>query len=153
MCDNGVSVGVGGGISHQNRETSKGAQTGRSPFSLLFVIVIEYLSRLVKMAVDNKQLDLYKSGGIAVESHFVYADDVIFFCRASTKALTALKEILNEFIAFSGLQINAGKSSIIFSKRVADSAQLAAILGFQINELPIRYLGTPLTEKLIRYRD
>lgn len=99
------------------------------------------------------QTRLYKSGGVAVESHLAYADDVTFFCRASTKALTVLKGILDEFEAFSGLRINAGKSSVIFSKRVDNKSQLAAILGFQINELPIRYLGTPLTGRLIKYRD
>lgn len=54
---------------------------------------------------------------------------------------------------FSGLKINAGKSSIILSKRVEDRTQMAAILGFQLKELPIKYLGTPLTGKMIKLRD
>lgn len=58
-----------------------------------------------------------------------------------------------EFESFSGLKINPGKCYAIFSKRVTDKVQLAAILRFQLKELPIKYLGTPLTGKLIRYRD
>lgn len=96
---------------------------------------------------------MYTSGGVAVESHLTFADDITFFCRASTKALTSLKEVLVEFESFSGLKINVGKSFVIFSKRVTDKSQLAAILGFQLKELPIRYLGTPLMGKLIRYKD
>lgn len=116
-------------------------------------MVIEYLTRLVKRAVGDRKLELYSIGGAQIENHLAFANDVTFFYRASSKSLTALKEVLAEFKAFSGLRINAGKSSVILSKRVTDKAEMAAILGFQLKELPIKYLGTPLTGKLIRYKD
>lgn len=131
----------------------KGLRQGDPLSPLLFVIVIEYLTRLVKKAVGDRKLELYTIGGTQVESHLAFADDVTFFCRALTKSLTALKEILDEFQDFSGLKINVGKSSIILSKRVADNVEMAAILGFQLKELPIKYLGTPVTGKQINYRD
>lgn len=116
-------------------------------------MVIEYLTRLVKRAVGDRKLELYSIGGAQIENHLAFANDVTFFYRASSKSLTDLKEVLAEFKAFSGLRINAGKSSVILSKRVTDKAEMAAILGFQLKELPIKYLGTPLTGKLIRYKD
>lgn len=67
--------------------------------------------------------------------------------------LRGLREILDEFTEFSELQINRGKSFAVFSKRVTHKAELVALLGFQVRELPITYLGTPLTGKLMRYRD
>lgn len=88
-----------------------------------------------------------------MESHLAYADDIIFFCRASHKSIRALRDTLDEFTTFSGLKINGEKICAIFSKRVMDGAELFAILGFQLRELPIKYLGTPLTGKSIRYRD
>lgn len=103
--------------------------------------------------MSSGRLELYTSGGIKVESHIAFADDVTFFCRASNKSFNTLKEILGEFETFSCLRINAGKSSIILSKRVTNRGEMATILGFQLKELPIKYLGTPLTGKQIRYRD
>lgn len=88
-----------------------------------------------------------------MESHLAFADDIVFFCRASSKSIRALHEVLDEFSSFSGLQINVEKSLAIFSKRVTDKVELAAMLGFQVGELPIKYLGTPLTGKMVRYKD
>lgn len=88
-----------------------------------------------------------------VESHLAFADDIVFFCRASSKSIRAIREVLDEFSTFSGLKINGEKSLEIFSKRVMDRVELAAILGFQVGELPIRYLGTPLTGKMVKYKD
>lgn len=88
-----------------------------------------------------------------MESHLAFADDIVFFCRASHSSIKALRDTLDEFTTFSGLKINGEKSCAIFSKRVTDRAELAAILGFQQCELPIKYLGTPLTGRSIRYRD
>lgn len=85
--------------------------------------------------------------GKSVESHLAFADDVIFFCHALHKSIRALREVLDEFAIFSGLKINYEKSYAIFSKRVADSAELAAILKFQEKELPVKYLGTPHYKK------
>lgn len=131
----------------------KGLRQGDPLSPFLFVMVIEYLTRLVKGAVRYRKLVLYTIGGVQIESYLAFAGDATFFCRASSKSLMTLKEVLTEFESFSGLRINAGKSSVILSKRVVDRAEMAAILGFQLKDLPIKYLGTPLTGKLIKYRD
>lgn len=101
----------------------------------------------------DRKVKLYTIGGVQIESHLTFADDITFFCRASIKSLTSLREVLAEFEEFSGLRINAEKSSIILSKRVSDKAQTASILGFQLKELPIKYLGVPLIGKAIRFSD
>lgn len=78
-----------------------------------------------------------------MESHLAFADDIVFFCRVSHKSMWALREVLDEFTVFSELRINCGKSFAIFSKKVTDKAELAALLEFQVS----------LTGKLVRYMD
>lgn len=132
---------------------NKGLRQNDPLSPLLFVMVIEYLSRLVTRVVRDRKVKLYTIGGVQIESHLTFADDITFFCRASIKSLTSLREVLAEFEEFSVLRINAEKSSIILSKRVSDKAQITSILGFQLKELPIKYLGVPLTGKAIRFSD
>lgn len=88
-----------------------------------------------------------------MELVLAYADDVAFFPLASFKYLKAIREILEEFSRFSGLQVNTVKSMTIVSKRALDKAQLAAVLGFTQNNLPVNYLGVPLTGRSISSRD
>lgn len=57
----------------------RGLRQGDPLSPLLFVIVIDYLSKLMDQAVYSKQIQLYTSGGAIVESHLAFADDVIFF--------------------------------------------------------------------------
>lgn len=127
----------------------RGLRQGDPLSPLLFMVVIDYLSRLVHQATTNRKLELYSTGGIPVESHLAFADDVAFFCRASVKSFKAIKDLLEEFSTFSGLEINPQKSFVVFSKHVNDGNALAGILGFQTKELPVRYLGTPLTGSLV----
>lgn len=131
----------------------RGLRQGDPLSPLLFVVVMEYLSKLVHHTTSSRKLELYSSEGIPVESHLAFADDVTFFYRVSVKSFKALSNILEEFASFSGLKINCQKSLAVFSKRVSDGNDLASILGFQTKELPVRYLGTPMTDRLIRYKD
>lgn len=131
----------------------RGLRQGDPLSPLLFVIVIDYLLKLMKQATSNRRIELYTSGRVMVESHLAFADDIVFFFRASRKSIVHLREVLDEFSSFSGLRINHEKSFAIFSKRVTDRVELAAILRFQVKELSVKYLGTPLTGKSISYKD
>lgn len=74
----------------------RGIRQGDSLSPLLFIIVIEYLSRLIQNVVDGRRMDLYTLGGVRVESLLAFADDIVFFIRASTKSFRTLKELLDE---------------------------------------------------------
>lgn len=87
---------------------------------LLFIIVLDYLIRLTKKVVTDKHLEVCTNEGAAVEPIIAFANDMTFFSRASYKSLKTISEILDEFCSFSGLQVNATKSLVIFSKKVND---------------------------------
>lgn len=80
----------------------------------------------------------------------MYADDVILFIHPDAAEGAAVKEVLRIFGEASGLRTNLSKCSItpIFG---ADQAlpDLQTILGCQISEFPIRYLGLPLSTRRI----
>lgn len=72
-----------------------------SPF--LFAMVLEFFSQQLIEATKEKKIDVYKIGGIEVESHLAFVDDVVLFCRANEKSFRTIKSIIQEFKDFSGL--------------------------------------------------
>jgi len=76
----------------------------------------------------------------------MYADDVILFAHPSAQEATAIKELLRIFGDASGLRTNLAKCSIteIYTAGI-DLAQIQQILGCQVMQFPIRYLGLPLS--------
>lgn len=54
--------------------------------------------------------------------------------------------ILEEFTSIR-FKINRGKKSVAFSKLSQENENLINILGFQERQLPVMYLGIPITGK------
>ncbi|KAK4381539.1 hypothetical protein Sango_2958200 [Sesamum angolense] len=79
-----------------------------------------------------------------------FADDLLLFCKADIHSATVLHGVLQEFKGRAGLQANAQKSQILFSKAAAQiQNQIQNLLGFPQGTCPVRYLGVPLiTSKL-----
>ncbi|KAF3786072.1 putative ribonuclease H protein [Nymphaea thermarum] len=89
-------------------------------------------------------------------SSIIFADDVLIFCKATSHSLQRIKSFFVEMESTSGLKINASKSKIIFCNvHESDQPSLAAILNWEIANLPLKYLGLPLfsgclTEEICR---
>ncbi|KAL0297939.1 UNVERIFIED_CONTAM: hypothetical protein Scaly_3078600 [Sesamum calycinum] len=79
-----------------------------------------------------------------------FADDLLLFCKADIHSATVLHGVLQEFKGRAGLQANAQKNQILFSKAAAQiQNQIQNIFGFPQGTCPVRYLGVPLiTSKL-----
>ena len=108
---------------------------------------MDVLSRLIQNGVKNKKIDTYQVNGATSISHLMYADDILIFSKANPKSLNAIKTVLEKFSLFSGLEVNASKSSSTFSKVCAENQSLHNILGYTVKSLPITYLGLPITGK------
>lgn len=80
----------------------------------------------------------------------IYADDVILFIKPTVQEALVVKEILCIFGQATGLQTNLAKCSItpIF-RGDEDMDDIVAILGCQVANFPIRYLGLPLSTRPI----
>lgn len=71
---------------------------------------------------------------------------MLVFSDGSVRSLDGILEVMSRFARFSGLHINATKSSIFISGGCgSDIVNAAAEKGIGVGILPIRYLGLPLT--------
>ena len=79
------------------------------------------------------------------ESLLQFADDTIFFSKASLEHLRNLKIILLVFGQVSGLKINLEKSTISgINTRQELLSSLASVFYCRVLEWPLSYLGLPL---------
>lgn len=75
-----------------------------------------------------------------------FADDLLLFCRGDKVSVQMVYTCFTEFTKASGLVANISKSSIYF-RGVGQNTQheIVDMLGFAKGELPIKYLGVPLS--------
>ena len=137
---NGFPVGFFG--------SSRGLLQGDLLSLLLFLLVMEVLSRLLKRTKDGGflngfQASLNTSGGLHI-SHLLFADATILFCDASEEQLLHIRMVLIFFEAIIGLKVNVGKSEIVPVGEVGNLDALALILCCKVGCLPMSYLDMPL---------
>uniref|UniRef100_A0A7C9AA13 Reverse transcriptase domain-containing protein n=1 Tax=Opuntia streptacantha TaxID=393608 RepID=A0A7C9AA13_OPUST len=128
--------------------SSRGLRQGDPLSPLLFILVMEALSKLALKAVEEGFLEGVKisnshSEGVLI-SHLLFADDTLFFCKPNENNLGYLKCILLIFEAMSGLRVNLNKSVIIPIGEVPNVNALAQFFGCKVDYLPSSYLGLPL---------
>lgn len=108
-------------------------------------------NNMIKTAHINgwiRGFNVAKNGNARVEvTHLQYANDTLIFSDAEEKQLKILRVILILFEAISGLHINWRKSHIFPINEVNRIQQHIEVLGGEIGQLPIIYLGMPLGAK------
>src|SRR4051812_42616552 len=76
-----------------------------------------------------------------------------YFAELTKKSMHALKGILSEFNLLTGLNVNNEKSSCFLSRACGHSLDLLNILNIPQGQLPIKYLGLPLSSNYIMAKD
>lgn len=123
----------------------RGVRQGDSLSPMLFILAMEALSRLLSLAQQEGVIRGVNQPGI---KHIcsIYADDVILFAHPSVNEANAIRELLRIFGDASGLRTNLAKCSITEIYGAQDTlADVQRILGCQVAQFPIRYLGLPLS--------
>ena len=128
--------------------SSRGLRQGDPLSPLLFLLIMEVLSRLLKKTEECNLIRGFHVGvvnfvGMRI-SHLFFVDDTILFCEASRDQLLFIRFVLSCFQAFTGLKVNVGKSEIVLVGKVNNLDALANILQCRVSSLPMKYLGMPL---------
>uniref|UniRef100_A0A2N9FC99 Reverse transcriptase domain-containing protein n=1 Tax=Fagus sylvatica TaxID=28930 RepID=A0A2N9FC99_FAGSY len=129
-------------------DSSRGLRQGDPLSPLLFLMIVEVLSRMLRNAVERgfiKGFQVGRDGLPSVSvSHLLYADDTILFCDAHPEQLLYIRMVLTCFEAVTGLKVNMAKSEMVPIGEVNGLSALADLLYCHVGSLPIHYLGMPL---------
>jgi hypothetical protein len=131
--------------------STRGIHQGDPLSPLLFVLIMEALSRMMNKAVEEGLLSGFQVGALGSDglciSHLLFADDTLIFSDSNPDHILHLRFLFTWFEAISGLKINLSKSKMVPVGQVPNIDVLAVILGCNITHLPMSYLGLPLGAK------
>ncbi|CAK8578548.1 unnamed protein product [Lathyrus sativus] len=137
-----------------NREYSsimkakRGVRQGDPISPYLFVIVMEYLNRVLCRMQQNPDFNHHVKCEKLSITHLTFADDILLFSRGDTRSVEIMMEAICNFTKATGLMLNATKSRIYFGgveENVKDAILQKTL--FVEGSLPFKYLGVPLTTK------
>ena len=121
----------------------KGLRQGDPLAPFLFLIAVEGLAGVVRQAEEKKLVESIEVGEKQVKvSMLQFADDTLFFCKASIQSVLTLKAILKCFELASGLKVNYSKSKVGgVGVNMNQTKIFASILNCDIMKAPFSYLG------------
>ncbi|XP_062108179.1 uncharacterized protein LOC133819045 [Humulus lupulus] len=124
---------------------AKGLRQGDPLSRLIFVLIMDYLSRNLLHAVQDSKFryhPLYKSLKLI---NLCFADDLILLSKGTKQSIKVLKEVLDDFSNTTGLHINVNKSQIFFGGvETREKEEIIMDLGLAEGDFPLKYLGVPL---------
>jgi len=89
--------------------SNKGIRKGDPLSPYLFVIVMEFWSIKMQLAITSRQIQPLKREQQDV-THLLFADDMLVFCKGNKNSVSALNSLLEDLFLNTGLEINKQKS-------------------------------------------
>uniref|UniRef100_A0A2N9GD56 Reverse transcriptase domain-containing protein n=1 Tax=Fagus sylvatica TaxID=28930 RepID=A0A2N9GD56_FAGSY len=126
--------------------SSRGLRQGDPLSPLLFLLIMEVLSQMLRRTEEEGLIRGFKAGkargnGLSI-SHLLFANDTIVFCDAIPDQLLHLHMVLGCFETVTGLGVNMGKSELVPVGEVNNVSVLADILCCKVGALPMTYLAS-----------
>ena len=133
------------GSSQGKFQGGRGLKQGDPLSPLLFVITMEFFSRMIKL-LGTQGYQFHPGCKRMGLTHLLFADDLLIFSKADPDTIQSIMQALEEFKNATGLQVNMSKSQIVLggcSRNLQEKCM--KITGFKDSCFPIRYLGVPIT--------
>ncbi|XP_058725382.1 uncharacterized protein LOC131596669 [Vicia villosa] len=131
-----------------NFQAQRGIRKGYPISPLLFMLIMEYLTRLI----DRMQLDPNFNHHPKCEkvkmTNLTFADDILLFCREDAISGQMMLQTMHKFSTSTSMVMDPNKCKIYFGGlNFDDRVIMKHVSGFQEGDYPFRYLGVPLTTK------
>lgn len=124
-------------------DIKRGCPQGSPLSPLLFLLAIEPLAIAVRTSGQIQGVRIgRKEHRIAL-----FADDVILFLKQLKISVPAIKDLIDQFGAFSGYKVNVTKSSLLLLKQGYNQNVSQNISGFTVNS-ELTYLGIKIVPSL-----
>ncbi|KAL9666983.1 hypothetical protein QQ045_001327 [Rhodiola kirilowii] len=128
-------------------KSNRGVRQGDPLSPTLFILAMEFLSRLINTSIQKSEINPYKVEGCKAHiHHLMYADDLLIFSNGHNKSVEKLMKIINNFCDLSGEKLNPAKCKIFFSKHIGLDRRKQMLMETKFHEgtFPTNYLGAPL---------
>ncbi|XP_019258688.1 PREDICTED: uncharacterized protein LOC109236903 [Nicotiana attenuata] len=124
------TVAINGGL-YRNIKGKRGLRHGDPISPLLFVICIEYFSRIMKHVTQMEGFRFHTKCRSLQLNHLCFADGVLLFCKGEIQSVMLLLRGLQTFTIAFGLTTNAGKSNIFaVNMEAKEMEDLCEITGY-----------------------
>ena len=131
--------------------SSRGLIRQGDPISpLLFVLCMEYLSRILTKLTELEQFQYHPRCKEMKLAHMCFIDDLIMFCKGEYVSAYLMLRAFKLFSETSGLKANVGKSAMFNCGMSShDIQRITKAYDFVQQSLPFTYLGVPICAKKI----
>lgn len=122
----------------------KGFRQGDPLSPLIFVICMEYLSRIMRYVGRQPSFGYHPRCEHMNITHLCFADDLMLFCKWDTASVSVMIRGLEAFLVTSGLMTNKGKSAVYFGNVKEHTKEaIKQMSGFIEGRLPFRFFRGP----------